>query len=119
MIFVCAGLKNGDLVIKSISSALKDEASNLFLQEFGILPQEILGPFNKKHVKKQPLVQELKFTNQKRKAIYNDWVVNAFILQQPIDQAYLIFIKRADNQKIPFPKGTTIVPINDLRFIEC
>jgi hypothetical protein len=39
------------------------------------------------------------------------------MLTEPADHAYLVFIKRADDKKIPFPKGTITAPIHDLRFI--
>jgi hypothetical protein len=59
----------------------------------------------------------LKFSNQTKKAIYNDWLVDAFLLQEPENQAYLVFIKRVDDKKLPSPKGTITVPITDLRFV--
>lgn len=118
VVFVCACLTNeGELLIKSISASSPAEASDSFLKEYNYSPKEILGPFLKKRTQVIETTRELKFSNQVKKATYNDWVVNAFILQEPVDQAYLVFLKRTDDKKIPFPKGVIIVPISDLRFI--
>ena len=43
-------------------------------------------------------------------------IVNAMFLKEPESHAFLVFIKRIDDKKIPFPKGTIVVPISDLRF---
>lgn len=80
-------------------------------------PKEILGPFYKKRAQVIENTRSLKFSNQTKKAVYNDWMVNAFLLKEPENQAYLVFIKRVDDKKLPIPKGTITVPISDLRFI--
>ena len=116
--FVCASISNkNELLIKPILSTSPTEASNIFAEQFGIVPQSILGPWFKKRTQVVESTRELKFTNQIKKAIYNDWVVNAFMLKEPENQAYLIFLKRVDDKKIPLPKGIVTVPISELKDI--
>lgn len=118
LVFVCASIaSNGDLITKIIPAASPVEATQMFTDQFSIAPKEVLGPFFKKRAQVLETTRELKFTNQNRKAIYNDWVVTAFMLREPADQAYLVFIKRVDDKKLPTPKGTITVPVSDLRFI--
>lgn len=117
IVFVCCAISNcGNLISKIIPAESPDEANSLFMKEFSIKAREILGPFYKK--KKQVLesIQTLKFSNQTKKAIYNDWLVSAFLLNEPEKHAYLVFIKRTDDKNLPPPKGTIVVPISDLRF---
>lgn len=116
--FVCASAsKQGDLIIKTIASSSPKEAMDIFEKEFSVPPQEVLGPFYKKRTQILETTRTLKFTNQNKKAIYNGWIVNAFMLKEPADQAFLIFVKREDGKKIPLPTGTITAPISDLRFI--
>lgn len=118
VVFVCISVSNDcELLTKDISAESQAEAADLFFEEFKVKPKEIHGPFRKKMAQVLETTRELKFTNQTRKAIYNDWEVNAFILKEPAEQAYLVFLKRTDNKKIPFPKGTITVPLSELRFI--
>lgn len=117
--FVCSAISgSNELISKIVIAKSVDEASKLFFEQHKVQPKEVLGPFYR--VKTQILenTRVLKFAdNRPRKAIYNDWVVNAFVLSEPSDHAYLIFLKRTDDKKIPFPKGTITAPIQDLRFI--
>ena len=118
LVFVCASIaSNGDLITKVIPAASPAEATQLFTDQFQHAPKDVLGPFFKKRAQVIEITRELKFTNQNKKAIYNDWLVNAFMLKEPENQAYLVFIKRVDDKKQPVPKGTITVPISDLRFI--
>jgi hypothetical protein len=107
----------GNLIIKMIPSISQQEAIDLFVKEFSLSPQEILGPFYKKRTQILETTRTLKFSSKIKKALFNGWIVNAFLLKEPIDQAYLVFIKRQDGKKAPSPKGTITVPISDLRFI--
>lgn len=102
---------------KVIPASSPEEASSLFVEHYSVSPKEILGPFYKKRAQVIENTRTLKFSNQTKKAIYNDWMVNAFLLKEPENQAYLVFIKRIDDKKLPIPKGTITVPISDLRFI--
>lgn len=116
--FVCVGITDvGELLTKVIPATSPDEASKYFSEKHSMTPKEILGPFYKKRAQVIENTRSLKFSNQTKKAIYNDWMVNAFLLKEPENQAYLVFIKRVDDKKLPLPKGTITVPISDLRFI--
>ncbi len=115
--FVCSGIVQDKLVNRVISSNSPSEASQIYFDENHIVPQEILGPFYKKRTQIIETTRELKLTSQIKKAVYNDWQVNAFILQEPENYAYLVFLKRVDDKKISPPKGVIIVPISDLRIL--
>ena len=117
IIFVCSAIDDCKLISEMIVSRTPEKASSLFKERFNVEPSIIHGPFWKKFVKKQEIKTSLKFANKMKKAIYNDWQVNAFYLLDPIDFAYLVFIKRTDDQKMPVPKGTVIVPISKLRLL--
>jgi hypothetical protein len=117
VVFVCIGMDSdkGDFVSKVIQSLSQEEASAIFFDQTGIKAQTIHGPF--RHKRKQVLenTRTLKFANEQKRAIYNDWEVNALLLKEPADHAYLIFLKRTDGKKQSAPKGTIVVPISDLR----
>ncbi len=119
VVFVCAAVNSiGELAVKMISAGSPAEASSIFTNECLIAPKEILGPFYKKRAQVLETVRVLKFSNQNKKAIYNDWFVQAHLLKEPENQAYLVFIKRVDDKKITPPKGTVVVPISELRFCD-
>lgn len=119
-LYVCSGIYNDKVLSKIIPASCKKEAGIIFSEKFAISAQEILGPFCSLRKKILDTTKVLKFSDNKiYKAIYNDWLVNAFCLLEPADYAYLIFLKRIDNRKdIQAPKGTTIVPMHELRFIK-
>ncbi len=116
-VFVCATIVEGELVTEIISATSPSEATQKFTDKVSFEPQTVLGPFFKKRAQIIENTRVLQFTNQTKKAVYNDWMVNAFLLKEPVDQAYLVFINRVDGKKLPIPKGTITVPISDLRFI--
>lgn len=119
VVFVCIGLdpeKPGEFVSKQIQAASQNEAASLFLEMTKLKAKAIHGPYRPKRAQVLENTRSLKFAEQSRKAIYNDWEVTAFYLKEPENHAYLVFIRRVDNQKQPIPKGTVIVPISDLRF---
>lgn len=120
IVFVCSSIDTiGVLISKIISASTPDEASDLFFKENSIFAQAILGPFYKKSTQILETVRTLKFAkNNPRKAIFEDWLVNAFMLVEPANQAYLVFIKRADDKRLSAPKGTITVPIVKLRFLD-
>lgn len=116
--FVCASVSDkGELITKTVPAASPDEAMKIFSEQHSHNPREILGPFFKKRAQIIENTREMKFSNQIKKAVYNDWIVSAVLLTEPADQAYLVFIKRVDDKKIPTPKGTIVVPTSDLRFM--
>jgi len=118
--FVCIAMDSvnaGEFISRVIAASSQQDAATEFKEKIGVDAREILGPFFKKRAQVLENTRALKFTNQTKKAVYNDWLVNAFILKEPENQAYLVFIRRVDDKKLPMPKGTITVPISDLRFI--
>jgi hypothetical protein len=116
-VFVCIAISdNNELVTHIIPAESPKDAADLFFQQVSVQPKEVLGPFFKKRAQVIENTRVLKFTTQRKRAIYNDWVVDAFLLQEPENQAYLVFIKRVDDKKLPPPKGTITVSVSDLRF---
>src|ERR1700722_8767033 len=112
-VFVCVSISSeNQLVTRIIAAETPQAASEVFLQETTFQPQEILGPFFKKRAQVIENTRVLKFTTQQKRAIYDNWVVDAFILLEPANQAYLVFIKRVDDKKLPPPKGTITVPLS-------
>jgi len=118
IVYVCSAIsENGDLLNKILPASTQEEAGNLFFEQTNIRAKDILGPFYKKRAQVLETTRVLKFSNVTKKAVFNDWVVNAFLLKEPEGHAYLVFIKRVDDKKISSPTGTIVVPISDLRFI--
>lgn len=116
-IFVCAAMADGQVVIRMILAESIQQASNLFLEQTQVAVQEVLGPFYKKKTQVIESTRSLKFLGQTKPAVYNDWRVDAFLLQEPENHAYLVFIRRVDDKKATVPQGTIVVPISQLRFI--
>ena len=118
-VFVCSSVTtSGDLLSKIITASSPTEAISLFFDKFSVQAKEVLGPFYKKRTQILEQTRTLKFSNNPaQKAIYNDWLVNAFLLSEPENQAYLVFIKRVDDKKVPLPKGTITANISELRFL--
>ena len=119
IVFVCSSLIDGNLINKIIEAKTLNEASLLFYGDYKVEPQQILGPFAKKKIKpidssNIPLI----FSADTKRAYYNDWLVNAFILKEPKNYSYLIFVKRLDDSNKSPPKGTIIIPNSELRFID-
>jgi hypothetical protein len=117
-VFVCiSATATGEIISMIIPAISQDDASKLFSEKYSHAPKEVHGPFYKKRTQVLETTRVLKFSDQTKKAIYNGWVVNAFMLKEPENQAYLVFVKREDSKSVPFPKGTIVVPISDLQFI--
>ncbi len=117
--FVCIGMdySKGEFVSKIVPADSPKEATSLFSEEMQLDAKEVLGPFFKKRTQVVETTRVLKFTNQSKKAVYNDWFVTAFILQEPENHAYLVFNKRIDEKKITAPQGAITVPLSELRFV--
>jgi hypothetical protein len=120
VVFVCIGFceDKSDFISKVIQAATQNEAASLFFEQTNVKAKTIHGPFRPKRAQVIENTRTLKFTSQSKTAEYNGWEVTAFFLKEPEDHAYLIFIKRTDDKKIPLPKGTVVVPISDLRIYE-
>lgn len=117
-VFVCVVISdNSELMTRVIAAESPKEAADSFFEQVAFQPKEVLGPFYKKKNQVIENTRVLKFSNQTKRATYNNWLVDAFILQEPENQAYLVFIKRVDDKKQPPPKGTITVPVSDLRFV--
>lgn len=118
IIFICIGISDvGELLSKEIAAASQADAASLFLKESGVHAKNIHGPFYKKRTQVLETTRSLKFTNVVKKAEYNGWLVNAIMLSEPANQAYLIFLSKNDGTNAPKPKGTIVVPISNLRII--
>jgi hypothetical protein len=117
IVFVCTNNVAGELVSEIIAASSTEEAAKLFFEQFKVEPKFIQGPFYKKRTRVLESITTLVFLNQTKKAIYNDWYVNAFLTKEPENAAFLVFIKRVDGKVLPPPSGTIVVPLNELRFI--
>lgn len=118
VVFVCIGSdpeKLDDFTSRVIQAVSQNEAATFFFEQTGVKAKTIHGPFRPKRAQVIENTRTLKFTDQSRKAVYNDWEVNALFLKEPENHAYLIFLKRVDDRKVPAPKGTIVVPVSDLR----
>ncbi len=118
-VYVCIGLlDNMELISKIVEADSPSDASTIFEDNFKLKAKEVLGPFFRKKVQVVENTATVKFANAScRKAEYNNWLVNAFILEEPQDHAYLVFVSHLDNKKMPCPKDVAVVPISQLRFI--
>jgi hypothetical protein len=117
--FVCIAIDSakGDIVSRVIQAASQTDAASFFSEQTGFSAKVIHGPFRPKRAQVMENTRTLKFTSEQKKAVYNDWEVNAVFLKEPEDHAFLIFLKRTDGKKQPHPKGTIVVPISDLRIM--
>lgn len=118
--FISAAIINEVLIIEEFEGFSFEEAKKDFLQHHEVSPTHVLGPFEKKKLKMIHDVKKIKFLNNNiKKAIYRDWLVNAFLLEEPPNHVYLVFINKIDNTKeVIKPTGTIIVPSSDVRFLD-
>lgn len=114
--FVCSAIIENKLKNKIVPAMSSKEAASSFYEEFNIKPEDILGPFWKKREYNVITPQEIKFSHVSKKAEYNGWFVTAFLLNEPKDHAYLIFVKKIDGSIENKPTNSIIVPIDSLRF---
>jgi hypothetical protein len=113
--FVCIGISNNNLLDEVIAAESEEDAKSYFKNKYNIIPNKILGPFYKKRLPPVEISKNVQFTGQHKLAVYAGWRVNAFLLKDPENYAFLVFLKNLDNS--PVPKGNNIVHIKDLRFI--
>lgn len=113
--YVCLYTDNSNTLLEEIEASSENEASEVFNKQHNIFPLKILGPYIKKKSKPIESSKEIHFSGEIKQAIYNNYKVNAFFLKDPIGYAFLVFIKSLSSDR-NLPKGTTIVPIKDLRF---
>jgi len=115
--FVCMAIINHELVHDTIAADTANVAIQYFENKFKIKPKETLGPFIKRKSKPVTITSNIKFDGKPRKALYQDWLVNCFTLKDPENCVFLIYLKNKDDASKQPPKGTTIVPISEVRFI--
>ena len=87
--YVCSAIRNGKLISQAIEAASEEEAAQLFFEAYSCKSYTTLGPFYKKRVSKEEVKPVVKFSKETKKAIYDGWNVNAFILDSPIDHAFI------------------------------
>jgi hypothetical protein len=119
VVFVCVAVnpeKPEDPVSIQIQATSQGEAASLFFEKTKLKAKNIHGPYRPKRAQVMENTRTLKFTNEQKRAIYDGWEVNAMILKEPENQAYLFFLKRVDGKKQQQPQGTIVVPVSDLRF---
>lgn len=115
VVFVCVGLMDHSLVVKNIIAQSAKEAKATFFDQTKTVAQEVMGPFYRKRAVYET-ERQMKFSNQTVKAEYDGWRVNACLLKEPENHAFLIFTGRIDGKKMASPKTTT-VSVSDLRFL--
>jgi hypothetical protein len=116
--FVLSAAIDGVLASKTIEADLLSDAIELFEKEFSVKPQQTFGPFYKKRTRVPMKATKISLSkNSVKEAEYNGWQVNAFLLDDPKDHAYLVFIRRLDNSNTQKPSGHFTVPISELRFL--
>lgn len=114
--YVCSGVVEGALVSQTIEASSPEEASIIFQKEKMIVPQSVQGPFYQKKEKiRITPTEEVTFTSQSIKSIFGDWYVTALLTKNPENCAYLLFDRRVDGKRLPKPKGTYIVKLENLR----
>lgn len=119
VVFVCISIdheKPNEIISMVIQAISQVEAASFFFEKTGLKAKVIHGPFRPKRAQIIENTRTLKFANEQKRAIYNDWEVNALFLKEPENHVYLVFIKRIDGKKQPVPKGTIVVPVSDLRY---
>lgn len=117
--YVCIAIdheKIDEIISKQITATSQNEAASLFFESTGLKAKVIHGPYRPKRQQIIENTRKLKFANEQKRAIYNEWEVNACFLKEPENHAYLLFIKRVDGKQQASPKGTIVVPVSDLRF---
>lgn len=117
VVYVCVGIDQDkiDIVSRQVTAASQSEAARLFLEQTNIKAKTIYGPYRPKRAQVLDNTRILKFSDQSYKTTYNGWEVNAFYLKEPENHAYLVFIRKIDEQAPAAPKGTFLVPVSDLR----
>lgn len=115
--FVCSAILHGEIIQRTIEAVDFSTARKSFEDNEKIFPTVITGPFFKKRGLDQECFQNLKFTGTSKKAIFEGWEVNAQLLLEPKNTAYLFFKRRIDGKNVSQPDGHVIVDVNNLRFI--
>lgn len=117
-IFVCCAIdENYQLIVDDIVAPSSNDAVLKFKELRGSSPVKVLGPFFKKRSEKIESNKPIKFDSKPQKAEYNGWLVNSFLLSEPVNHAMIFYIKKISATAQQPSKGTIIIPTQDLRFI--
>lgn len=114
-VYVCCALSENKIISKTVEADNSEEAMNTFEIDNGVKAQIIHGPFFQKRAGVLDNTREIKFTGTSKRGIYKDWIVNALLLKDPVNSAYLLFDKRVDGRKMPKPTGTFVIQVDELR----
>jgi hypothetical protein len=117
-VFVCSAIINSKIISSIIEASSSEEASAIFSAKNTTNPLDISGPLYQNVCDKKDDYSSIKFSGETKKAIYNDWIVNAMMLNEPANCAYIIFLNRVDCKKMQAPKNITIVKHLDLKFLQ-
>ena len=115
IIYVCSALDNQRLLSHQISAGNITEASKIFTQQYGIVPQTIHGPFFAKRRGVMDKTRNIQFSGSSMNAVYDGWLVSALLLKEPAGSAFLLFDRKVDNSQASKPIGTFIVNIETLQ----
>jgi len=77
----------------------------------------VYGPFYKKKVYEYRYLDNVIFSGKSIKCKFKGWIVNAFLLKDPEDHAYLLFSKKIDENGWEEPKNKIVVDISLLEKI--
>lgn len=113
--FVCSAIRDNELISKTINASTQKEADKLFEQQYLLVPQISIGPFYR--ARTRPDIQKVIFTGKSKTAIYDDWIVNALLVKEPENCAFLFFDRRVDGKKMIKPSDM-IVKLDELKEIE-
>lgn len=114
-VYFCASAVDNKIISKMIEADNSEIAIKTFEVETGIKVQVIHGPCFMKRAGILDNTRDIKFAGSSKRCIYKDWVVNALLLKNPENSAYLLFDKRVDEKKMPKPTGTFVVHLDELR----
>ncbi len=109
VVFVCCGLVEGAVISNTIEADSPEEAQKKFEDETKAKAEGCHGPFYAKKIAIKEECNNVQFSGESQKAIYNNWYVTALLTSEPRNCAYLLFDRRVDGKKMPRPSGTIIV----------
>lgn len=77
----------------------------------------LYGPYYKKKVYEYKYINNAVFSGKTMKCKFKGWLVNAFILKEPKDHAYLLFSKKIEENGWDEPKNKIVVELDLLEKI--
>lgn len=116
IVFVCAVVRDGELVSKTIVANSAGEAQVSFREQFHCDPQEISGPFYHKKGHSLQRNTDIRFrSTPQRSGVYRGWAVQVMELTSPPNCGFVIFDRRTDAQPAKRP-STTVVRMDEIEF---